>query len=110
MLLTGEEVLFQIGEIEKQHYFAAIYLKYMGIDKTGVRFKGRLPVYWRIEHEEMSGPSLFHNYYLFTVNQIDYGRNTIWLSEIAFEFRKHPVLFDEIDFNQTRPKIAGFFA
>jgi hypothetical protein len=91
MLIIGAEICFQVGRPAKD-IVTELYLKYMGMEKTGLRMTGYLPHLWERNDQGITGPQLFNKRFIFQVVDFDYSKNTLWLREMASCIGKSPAL------------------
>jgi hypothetical protein len=103
MLILGEEIFLQVGNLKSNDIRSEVFLKYMGTDKTALKMKGSFPSFWRKGDKELIGPELFNKEYIFKAVDIDYKRNLIWLRELvinprnrSFEFETEPLIFEDL--------------
>ncbi len=106
MFIVGEEIFLQIGDLISNEIRNEVFLKYMGIDKTGLKMKGRFPVYWEKTEKGLSGPELFNNEFVFKAVAVDYNSNLIWLREMLTDLRNQLYQFESKQQNFGRSKVG----
>jgi hypothetical protein len=78
-MVFGEEIHFLINEPSSAQNFSELFLKYMGIDKIGIKMKGTFLKLWFKQQSKVIGPLLYDEEHIYRVVAFDYDYGKLWL-------------------------------